>query len=133
MALTDTRVREFKFLKFKTKERTIFATKTNSRGVAVIIKRSLNPEIIDRDEKEGNFISLTFAEAGTKYGLISIYGPNEDDDTFWSEQIVDQIRKLKDAEAKHVIICGDLNIPLGKQIGYKLSKMKKKEALCSQS
>ena len=43
LALTDTHVQEFKILKFKTKERTIFATKTNARGVAIIIKRSLNP------------------------------------------------------------------------------------------
>ena len=129
LALTDTRVKEFRFLKFKSKERTIFATKTDARGVAIIIKRSLTPEICDRDEDEGNYISLTFSEAGVKYGLINIYGPNDDNETFWNEKISDQIMKLKDLKAKQIIICGDLNIPLGTQIGYAPTRLKKKEAL----
>ena len=129
LALTDTRVKEFRFLKFKSKERTIFATKTGARGVAIIIKRSLTPEICDRDEDEGNYISLTFSEAGVKYGLINICGPNDDNEIFWNEKISDQIMKLKDLKAKHIIICGDLNIPLGTQIGYAPTRLKKKEAL----
>ena len=129
LALTDTRVKEFRFLKYKSIERTIFATKMNARGVAIIVKRCLNPEICDRDEENGNYLSITFSEACTKYGLISIYGPNEDDENFWKNDVENQINKLKDAETKHVIICGDLNIPLGKQTGYTLTKLKKKEAL----
>ena len=131
LALSDTRVKEFRFLKFKSKERTIFATKTDARGVAVIIKRSLNPELCDRDESDGNYISLTFAEAGIKYGLINIYGPNEDNEVFWTEKINEQISKLRDQKAKQIIICGDLNISLGIKIGYAPTKLKKKEALLS--
>ena len=129
LALTDTRVKEYRFNRFKNKERDTFATNTDARGVAIIINRSLNPELEASDEINGNFLSISFDAVGKKYGLIVIYGPNEDNREFWAEEINEQIKLLNDRGAHRVILSGDLNIPLGKQIGYAGTRLKKKEAL----
>ena len=75
LAMTDTRVKEYRFYRFKSKEKDVFATNTDLRGVAILINRSLNPELITRDEQNGNFLSITFSAVGKTYSLIVIYGP----------------------------------------------------------
>ena len=129
LALTDTRVKEHRMFKFRNKERNVFATNTEMRGVALIINRTLNLEILERDEMNGNFLSVVFDSVGKKYGIIVIYGPNDDNEEFWSTEINDQIKKLRDSGAERIILCGDLNIPFGNQIGYSGGRQKKKEAL----
>ena len=129
LAITDTRVKEHKLLRFRSKLRNTFSTNTDQRGVAIIAKRSINPELFARDDEEGNFLIITFTAAGIKYGLIAIYGPNDDDDKFWSIKISKQLEDLKSDGVKKIIMCGDLNIPLGKQLGYAGAKLKKKSAL----
>ena len=128
LALNDTRVKEYRLARFRSKDREVFATNTDTRGVAIIAKRTLNPEMFECDE-EGGFVAITFDSVGKKHGLTAIYGPNDDDIKFWSEKINNIVAKMKDEGIKNQIICGDLNIPLGRQIGYVGNKTKKKEAL----
>ena len=116
-------------LRFRNKLRNIFSTYTEQRGVAIIIKRSLNPKLFAKDTVNGNYLSLTFSNAGKKYAIIAIYGPNDDDDDFWGKKIYKQLEDLRSEGAEKIIMCGDLNIPLGKQLGYAGNKLKKKEAL----
>ena len=129
LAIVDTRVKEHKLLRFRNKMRNTFGTNTDQRGVAIIANRTLNPKFFSRDEEEGNYLAITFMNSGKKYCLLAIYGPNEDDDKFWSIKIDKQLEELRNEGVEKIILCGDLNIPLGKQIGYAGIKLKKKSAL----
>ena len=129
LAVTDTRVKEYRFYRFKTKDRDIFATNTELRGVAILINRALNLELIARDEQNGNYLSISFNTVGKKHRLIVIYGPKEDNGDFRSDEINDQIKLLHDSGVQKIILYRDLNIPLGNQIGYTGNRLKKKDAL----
>ena len=129
LAITDTRVKEHKMLRFRNKSRNVFATNTDQRGVAIIAKRSLNPKLFARDTENGNYLALNFMNAGKKYGIIAIYGPNDDDDKFWSDEINKLLGDMRSDGAEKLIICGDLNIPLGKQLGYAGARLRKKAEL----
>ena len=50
LAIVDTRVKAHKIFRFRNKTRNTLATNTDQRGVAIIAKRSLNPEFFTRDE-----------------------------------------------------------------------------------
>ena len=129
LAITDTRVKEHKMLRFRNKTRNVFSTNTDQTGVAIIAKRTLNPKLFARDEEEGNFLTLNFMNVGKKYGIIAIYGPNDDDEKFWSDKIDKLMEAMRNDGTEKLIICGDLNILLGKQLGYAGAKLKKKTEL----
>ena len=127
--MTDTRVKEHDLANFGANKRVVFSTTTDQRGVAIIINRGYDPELFEADNETGNHIAVTFKLAGKTHGIIGLYGPSEDVPTFFDRRLDMLINKLKDAGAKEIIIAGDMNIQLGKKLGYSTLNSRKKKAL----
>ena len=129
LIMTDTRVGEYDLNQYGGNKRKVISTNTDYRGVAIIIKSSFEPENIEIDNETGNLVAITFVLAGKLHGLIGIYGPCDDNPNFYNFKVQETIKKLKEAKVKVIIIAGDLNIQLGKMIGYKETNSRKKLAL----
>ena len=83
-------------------------TKTNSRGVAILLNNNFEHEVIEHNEdKDGNYLQLILRCSSIKINLINIYAPNHDEPQFFSK-----IRDLSEKESDYVIICGDFNLVL---------------------
>ena len=129
LLMTDTRIGEHELNHYGGNKRQIITTNTDYRGVGFIVKKCFEPEIFEVDNNSGNMAAITFKIAGKIHGMIGIYGPCEDNAVFYNTKLEDMINKLKTAGAKEIIIAGDMNIQLGKKIGYKTTKSRKKRAL----
>ena len=127
--MTDTRVKEYELANFSGNKRSVFSTDTEQRGVAIIIKKCFEPENFETDNETGNLIAITFKLAGKTHGLVGLYGPSEDTPTFFGDRLDGIIKKLKDAGSQEILIAGDMNIQLGKKIGYTTLNSRKKNAL----
>ena len=91
----------------------ISGSKTNSRGVAILLKNNfeykVNSSIVD---PEGNFICINISTTAGVINLVSLYGPNKDVPSFFTA-----IKELLLQEkSDYDIICGDFNIPLDPSI-----------------
>ena len=77
-----------------------------SRGVCILFKRSFQFTLLSehRDEN-GNLLIIGFEHQGTSYTICNVYGPNQDEPSFF-EKIEDCIDS---SETDHVILCGDFN------------------------
>jgi len=84
-------------------------SKTSARGVAILIKRNLDYEIIShREDADGNMLLLNI-KLGTNDIIIgSVYGPNADNMEFF-DNLQNTITSLGN---KPVIIGGDWNLTL---------------------
>ena len=105
----------------------IFSTDKPFRGVAIKINKRLEPEEVDTDEQDANFVTVIINAGGKKIGLIGIYAPNNDDAGFFKEKIANQMAKLV-TKTDEQIIAGDFNVNLSKSIGYARRKTYKSEA-----
>ena len=83
--------------------------RTNARGVAILINTTFEYKII-RIEKDnqGNAIILDLKIQDIILRLITIYGPNSDDVTFYNN--INQ--QLLSNEEAHILWCGDFNMCL---------------------
>ena len=81
----------------------------NARGVAVLLNRNLNVQIhmVDRDD-QGRYIVLYVTLNKSKWLLINVYAPNEDEPDFFVKlfQIVNRY------SPDQTLISGDLNLGL---------------------
>jgi exonuclease III len=78
----------------------------NSRGVGILLSASLDPTITDRKiDNSENILKLTVTVRGHSFNIISIYGPNKDDKSFFS----DLSNILSEDNHTPVIIGGDWN------------------------
>ena len=85
----------------------IHGTKTNSRGVAILINSGFEYKILKTEvDVLGNYIIVQLNMCGLNILLLNIYSPNTDKPEF-HEEIKD---KIDNADFDHVIICGDLNL-----------------------
>ena len=86
---------------------TLYVNSTrSSRGVCILVKKSLSISVLAeaRDEDQ-NILALHISTAGSELILISIYGPNSNDENFFK-----QISKiLTDAPNVPAILGGDWN------------------------
>ena len=83
--------------------------KTNSRGVAVLIKPNFEYKIRETiANKEGNLLILDIILNDISVRLINVYAPNIDSPNYYLEVE----RYIKTAETNYVILCGDLNLTL---------------------
>ena len=126
--LVDTRIRRNKAGLLNTEGNKIFSTDKPFRGVAIKVNRRLEPEEVDVDEKNANYVTIIINVGGKKIGLIGIYAPNNDDASFFREEIANQMAKLV-TKTDEQIITGDFNVNLSKGIGYAKRKSYKSEAL----
>ena len=86
----------------------LHGTKTNSRGVAILLNNNFEHEVIEHNgDKDGNYLQLILRCSSIKINLINIYAPNHDEPQFFSK-----IRDLSEKESDYVIICGDFNLVL---------------------
>ena len=86
---------------------------TNSRGVAILFKNTLQYNILTIEtDNSGNMIALHMNCLGQTFLLINAYGPNTDNPVFFQE-----IKNYIDNyDHDYFILCGDLNISLNPQL-----------------
>ena len=129
LLLVDTRIKEIDLVAYEGKNRTTIATDTDIRGVAFIIKSGVEPERFETNNVSGNLLAITIKVAGKIHGVIGAYGPNEENVSFFETELNNTIKTLKLAGAKEIILAGDLNVQIGKKIGYVNKRSRKGKAL----
>ena len=83
--------------------------KTNSRGVAILIKKNFEYKVLSTfSDVSGNLISINLALRDFTLQLVNIYGPNVDSPEYYAE-LYDLILKC---EQDYIILCGDFNLAL---------------------
>ena len=126
--MVDTRIPANKAGLFRTKEWAIMSTNKSFRGVVIQINKRLDPELIEVDEENANYLAVAFDMNGKKIGLLGVYAPNNDDPKFFREAINRVLAKLA-LKTDDLIIAGDFNVNLAYSIGYSTNRSYKKEAL----
>ena len=82
-----------------------FSSQTsNRRGVAILIKKN-SPIVVINSVKDrfGNFLAIKCKYDSKNFVLACIYGPNEDNPTFFTELF----RKIQNFNTPEVLIVGD--------------------------
>ena len=91
--------------------------KSNARGVAVLINKTLNVEILNFGKDDtGNILITEIKIDDTKFLLANIYAPNLDSPHFFVK-LFDMLTKFEARE--NCIICGDFNLVLNPISDYK--------------
>ena len=91
----------------------ISGSKTNSRGVAILLKNNFEYKINSSTlDTEGNFVSINIETTAGVFNILSLYGPNTDNPNFFIR--VKEI--LLSEQADYQILCGDFNIVLDPKI-----------------
>ena len=126
--MIDTRIPECKTRSFKTSDSTVMSTNKNFRGVLIQINKRLDPELIEVDEENANYLAVAFNLNGKKIGLLGIYAPNNDDPGFFRVTINKVLTKLT-LKTDDLIVAGDFNVNFSYSIGYSVNRSYKKEAL----
>ena len=83
--------------------------KTNSRGVAILLKNNFEHKVVHSDfDNDGNFIVVDFSTQNISFRLINIYAPNVDTPKFF-----ENIRNLvEENEQDYILVGGDFNLVL---------------------
>ena len=83
------------------------AYSSNSRGVAILINKSLPYKKLDfRHDKDGNYVVLIFQLKDYVFNLVNLYGPNSDSPTFYHTVLNESFGHDSDFN----IFCGDWNL-----------------------
>ena len=87
--------------------------KTNSRGVAILLNRNFEYEVLScKQDKNGNYLNLLLKLTSMTINLITLYGPNNDCPSFFNEiQLL-----LENVDADYNILCGDFNVALNPEL-----------------
>ena len=87
---------------------------TNARGVAILIKNSLNITIQQSEiSSDGRFIVLKADINNETYTIANIYGPNKDADAVkFYRNLSKVLRNDEFGYEENIIIGGDFNCPL---------------------
>ena len=87
----------------------IHGVKTNSRGVAILLKNNFEYEILEvNKDTQGNYLHLLLKLNSKTLSLITVYAPNNDDPAFFNE--LQNI--LENYKGDYSVICGDFNLVL---------------------
>ena len=91
----------------------IHGSKTNARGVAVIIKNSFEYAIKNvTKDSVGNLLLVNLQLSGFSLRIINTHAPNNDNPQFF-----DKVRKyVEDSSETYTILCGDLNLVLNPKL-----------------
>ena len=88
-------------------------SKTNARGVAILISNSLEYKITHTEmDAVGNMLLLDITVCNIKIRLLNIYGPNTDDPNFF----VEMEKYLSKHDQSYIIWCGDFNLTLNPKL-----------------
>jgi len=87
----------------------------NSRGTAIFISNSTDYKIHNSvAESNGNFCAIDISVNEYRFTLLSLYGPNIDSPSFFTD-IFETIERL---ENDSFIICGDFNLVIDPAVDY---------------
>ena len=87
----------------------INGNRTNSRGVAILLKDTFEYKVIKCfKDKEGNLLQLLLKLSSMVLNLITIYAPNKDEPMFFKD--INEL--LINTTTDYSIICGDFNLIL---------------------
>ena len=91
----------------------INGARSNARGVAILFKNNFEFEILAQIfDPEANFICLTVKTTSAVFNIATLYGPDIDNPSFYSE-----IKKVTlENNPEYYIICGDFNMTLDPDI-----------------
>ena len=126
--MVDTRIPESRAKFFNSYDKAVISTNKPFRGIMIQINKKLDPELMEADEEDANYLAITFDLDGKKIGLIAIYAPNNDDPRFFRNAINKLLTKMT-LKTDEMIIAGDFNVNMSQGIGYSSNKSYKKEAL----
>ena len=83
----------------------------NSRGTAILLRRSLHHDVIAEDyEANGNYTMIVCKIFSSIYTLVNIYGPNADCPSFFNEIN----NKLQQLPPDNIVIAGDFNLVMNR-------------------
>ena len=109
---THTKIEDEQMLKMIWQSELIFAHgSTKSCGVAILFSRKImkNAKITNITcDSEGRYVCANVTIHGQEIGLINMYGPNEDNPTFFHEIS----KQAKEHDTSELILIGDYNIVL---------------------
>ena len=84
-------------------------TRTNSRGVVIILRNNFKYQIIDTKlDNEGNLVYADLNINSITFRLINIYAPNNDTLSFFRS--IDDL--ITENNLDDLVICGDFNLVL---------------------
>ena len=126
--MIDTRIAANKAHLLKRNESLVISTDKPYRGIIIQINKRLDPELIEKDDDNANFLAITFNLDGKKIGLLGIYAPNNDNPKFLKDMINKVVTKLS-LMSDELIVAGDFNVNLSAGIGYSSRESYKKKAL----
>ena len=124
IVLVDTRVESKEANKLNRSGRKSFSTDNKMRGVIINVKETLEPKMIDMDEKNANYVAITINVQGSTIAVIGVYGPNERSTNFYSDTLPALLSELS-IISDEIIVAGDLNVNISKSMGYAPNKHKK--------
>ena len=88
-------------------------SKTNARGVAILISNSLEYKVTHTEmDAVGNMLLLDITVCNIKIRLLNIYGPNTDDPNFF----VEMENFLSKHDQSYIIWCGEFNLTLNPKL-----------------
>ena len=81
--------------------------------MAILFRNNFEYEILaSNSDKEGNFICLTVKTSSVTFNLLTLYGPNTDNPSFFR----DIKNTVQENNPDYYVICGDFNIVLNPKI-----------------
>ena len=87
--------------------------KTNSRGVAMLFNKHFEYSILNiAKDDNGNHLEVDIDLKAFTVKLITVYGPNSDDPSFYTEIEA----KISETPQDYILMCGDLNIVLDMEL-----------------
>ena len=125
--MVDTRIESRRAKCMRTKDYEIIATDKPFRGIIMQIHKRLEPEVIEIDNENANYVAVTINTNGKKIGIVGIYGPNNDDPKFYKDTINKVVTNLV-IKTDDIILAGDFNISLSDSVGYVRNGSYKKDA-----
>ena len=114
--MVDTRIESKRANCMRTKDYDIIATNKPFRGVIMQIHKRLDPEIIEIDNENANYIATIINTNGKRIGIVGIYGPNNDDPKFYKDTLNKVLKNLV-IKTDDIILAGDFNISLSDSVG----------------
>ena len=89
---------------------------SNSRGVAILINNNIDYKLINvTKDLNGNYIILRIEAFETRFVIVNVYGPNDDQPNFYIN-LEDTIRSS--GEIENLIIAGDFNLVMNFDLDY---------------
>ena len=90
--------------------------KSNARGIAILFAKNFEYKVHKCiNDPNGNFLLLDITAYNNRFTLVSLYGPNIDNPSFFQTVL----EKIIELENNSVVWCGDFNLVLNPKLDYK--------------